>query len=1396
MPNVQVTFSGINPNSPTHLLAEGDVATATNVDFSLGGGALMARRGAVAFGQLDSGNPAVTRLFRNYNMADNIDGNPFYAANFTGTVYRGSNSSWTPVVTGTSNIVAINSYQQFALIAAGTDMVKDDGTNVTEWIKQAPTAAPTVTVNTLSPLVVGTSFQILQGSGTAGATCTFVTDDTGVAVVVIPLGTADLDFNSGNKIGNFGVHFVDIAFDDPTLVIRVSQDYVTDLTTSLSTATITVSATTTTVVSTAYEANSYWHAEINPNNGIVVPANADPDTLINSQLSVGTDTSQTPSLDDRARMISEINNSNTPTLSGVSQMGTSFNPWGVTRADFGMVGTYAPAVATHTPWQEIKAVRFVFQFTDVTTATIKGPVAIYGAQNFPLNDVNVGYVYWQTFATLDANNNKIGESAPSPTSKSYTMQQANTVVVGNGTTSGTAHGITHSIYYRQGGLLQTGYAVNTLALATATFTDTMNDIQALSVNDPIVTNIYNQADFPKTVFTIAPIFQNRVFVGERNYVRWSLPGQIDAFPKTSFVQVSNIGDNVKGLIVWPPGITIVNQNSVFELTGSDFEGGQLQLSASGARKGNFAPNTIIRTPYGIPLFNYDGLSMYQPGQGIDIELPWLLDTYGDMFRGGNDNDPAARKGNRIPAINYGEVINACAAYAEGKLYIAGASGTNTDNDTVWVISFLDKKVWWYQYPFNVWSLYWDYQNSRMMAGSDNNTIMQLEHGVEDQTTLETGTGTFNNIVWTARTKTWSVNNDTIMENVSLDSESSLIKVLPVYDISTNTTTATLTNITRGWNTPPLNGSFANAAYFDIVGTLISTNMGALYQLNFDLIPEPVRVQYYRTPYDTHNYEADKLWDVAYYDIDILPGITTASGTDTKTGVIVKAVTYVDTTAVMTNTLTGPTGGRQVFEFAFPAEIYGRVAYTTYTIGTLSGAAGTATYTNTASNFKLWTTYYDARNEPAKINYWRTDIQSMEEQICDAMDTDINPNGTVLGTVYVDNVGVSTATIVGTKRQSYTWTLPNTPSSELYGRTLYAAYTGTGLKHYRTWFHLRQEPDRWTNLITNKISGDEHEWKVFKPELNCLGHAVLCTAFIDGTAVATFTATGSVRMQYTFSLPIRTFGRTIHASYSSADGGTFKHYPPLALGANTTAAEFEGDVEPPRVTTFRTGPYDYPASQYLKTWLVELDPVNGTVTGTLIVDDVVLKTATFEGDRKQWFTVGMDLDDSNVIQTGSRYEVVYSNGQPDSHPSGTSARFKHYETKMETETKPFGKPVWAYSYRKLGGASQVDLARFWSIEWEAPLLSTATYFWDIDGANRLTGTNFATGTITTGGGAPDFCDRIPLPPGGRGYLFLFRFHADQPVKVYKVNLDLDQEGIKGLVRRETPGTPVREQTPHV
>lgn len=1338
----EVAFASVNPWAASHLLHDGEVQTATNIDFSVMGGALTPRRGGIYKNVF--GTAPITTVFYNHNDPATTINGPFYGIDTNSNLYRipDPNTTLSTVNILATNVISVvgqpasmNAYKQYTLVAGYPGVYKDDGTNVTEWIKQSP-SAPSVTVNTLTPITFTGTYSVPDGTLVSSntASCTFAVSagNTGNAVLAFTSNT-NLTVNGTHSIGNFGVFFVDIAFSDPTQVVMVGLDFsIADQTFS-----------------------NFLHVEIDPQNGGVVVGSDASLALINSQLTIGTNTASTVAQQEKLDIWSNISQNNFQPLSFVPSVASSLSPWANLVTQFSLVGQNAITTGASV-WSNIDAMRLSVQTVGTCTVTVAN-AQLMGSNDFPLTDVTSGYYYWQTFATLDTSSNKIDEGAASQPAGPFFMQNANAKVVQVGTATGTIHGANAVITYRQGGYMQGAYAVNTASYAGAltTFTDSMNDIDALTANWPMTIGQMAPTQFPGYCAAISQAVNDSIFVAAANYIRWTQPGQIGVFPLDFYQEVSHVGDDVVGLLAWNPGLIIVNKFSVYELYGSDFTQGQYTLTRTGSRRGSAAVNTILRTPYGIPLLNTDGITMYTPGYNVDQDISWFADKFADMFKGTGTGDPAALKGSRIPAINTGNIHKSCAAFTNHKLYIAVPTGASTVPNTVLVLDFSLKQAWVYTYPYNITALLAD--SGLIWAATDGGALMQLEVGTIDG--LPGGTATSSNIVWTARTKQWSADSTTVLENLAFDSEGTNIQIKALYDNNTTPTIGTLSSGSRTWQIPPLNGTFVNEVAFDINGTQ-SSGYNAVYQMKFDLLSEPPRIQYYRTEYDEHAWTADKLWDVHYSDIDI-------QGTSTVT-----LVAFVDTTAVMTQTMAGPTNGRQVFEFAYPAETYGRVAYTTYT--------------NTTTTFKHWETRRDARNEPAKINYWRTDIESLEENIIDAFDTDLNPNGTVTATVYVDNVATLTASLTGTNRQSMTTDIPLSQyPSHLYGRTMYVAYTGTGLKHYNTWFHKRLEPDRWTEFITSWDTEEEREIKVFMPELNCLGNTVLATTWLGvgnsgtKTAVSTHTITGTDRTQYTFSLPTEHYGRTARASYRTGTmSGTvftpttarFKHY----------STQFEGPKEPPRVTLYRTGPFAYPENHFLKTWQAEIDPLNGTVTGTLMVEDVIIQTATFSGNRKQWFTVGIDLNTNAdyVLNTGSRWEATYS--------CAATNQFKIYDTKMDSDVEPFRKVSWSFHYRKIGGASQVDLARYWSaftdvedVTHDGPIVGT--YWWDIDGQN------FTTGTLQFTNGH-EFTDRIAFPPGARGRLFEFRLYAPATIKVHNVNVDMMEEGIKALTRRGRQGSP--------
>lgn len=1410
---------GVNASAPAHLIPEDSVQTATNIDFSLEKGAARSRRGYGTF-EPTSGTGHYG-MFKSYGADTGTYS--FYTYNTGG----GSASVGCFRVNGVStgayaNIApALNQYGQFCkyhnitYIAStnGAGLRKDDGTNTTEWIKQIP-LAPKITVNTapsISVITGGTVTHVLEGTANPfNGTNTITNDATTGRCTVLQSATINLGTNNGNVTGTNGIIYANIGFSDPQNIYRVSIDFAVDAITvsgtATYTATVTNGTTTSTLTTTDYQITAgfqnYWHGQYTPNSGglslVDAYPSADQITAAAQQVNgVAVNAAQIASIQ------SNVNSNQTNPVTRVTFAGNVPGNIAIPMSNFDFVGTWT---GTGDPWQGLTGCRITVESFVTAQTTLLVNVNESGDAGHCLTDMNIGYSWYETFAEIDANGNFRGESAPSPATGPLKMTQCNVTVVDTSTITGSISGITHIITYRQGGYAQAPYAVNTRTLATATFTDSMADITALLINTPLTINVMKQADFGFVRVTADEAFYDRVYVGDSDNLgwrlRWSQIGRPDQFVSTNSAVVSpDFGDNMAKLVVWPPGLIIINWRSVYELTGSVFEGpnADFVLQRASCRRGSVAPGCCIKTPHGIPLLSWDGITMYQPGAGYDIALPWVVDQIGDAFRGIGGDDPAALDYARVPAVN-GNLANSWAAFAENKLYLAVPTGASTTNNTVFVLDFTTQKCWWYQYqnvgtgsqPIN--SLYWDFVNSTLYGGGTAG-ILQVENFVTEQA----GTGT-SGVPWFFKTREWTVANDTLVENLDIEYAGGPFEVDAIFDGTATITIGTCSSLPSGtsqktWSHFPLNGLVTNNIAFQFtqltgsnVGTNTTSAFGphtAVYQIGFDAIPEPKKVHFFQTEYKDNSSPGDKLWDVMFVDVGMLQAnMPVNQGTGTQTSTVsatgtVTAVTFVDGVAVMTNTILGtgtPSASRNIYTFSFPAETYGEIAYTTFT----STTSGTQT-ASTMGLFKIWDHRFEARNEPPRTTTWRTTIESLDEAICDAFDVDINPNGTVFGTCYVDNVALMTATITstaggeGNHRQSYTFALP----VEVYGRTIFVLYNGSGgnyFKHYNTFFHRRPEPDRWTNYVSERRSTVEHHFDYHEADVNPLGNTVTGTAYIDGTAYGTFTYTGTLRDRYPNAFPADTYGKTVWTQYNvvaatdtalNPKGGRFKFF----------SDRFNGTPEPDRLTFVQKILPPYPSEHYIKTWIAELNPL-GTCTGTLMVEGAAVSTFTFTGSIREIYNVGVDAPSTVYLQTATAVEVRYSgNGQ------GTG--FKHYRTEIESAPKPFGKTTWAFSYKKIGGASQIDMARFYSVDVEVPTGAsvTGTFVWDIDG---LTG--FSTNTLTFAAGTRTYIDRIPFPPGGRGRLFQNRITFSGAVKVWRSTIDTEHIGAKGVARTTIAGTP--------
>ena len=1214
-----VVFNKVLPGVPEHLLPEDAVATATNIDFSAGDGAARVRRGSWRKYYAGAGN--VTALYRHQGHALNADSYYFANSGASGTyaVYQGTTGTFASVKTGlTNDVIGINSYKDrtyIALTPTGSSVAVDTGGVAEAWPLPAPSGAPVVTVGTLAALSVLGTYTITEGTGSAAqvGTCTAsaAADTYRLQVSGTPTST-NLNVNGTNTVGDYGIHSVALYINNPEVVTRMSLDYSID--------------------DTTFE--NYYHAEMDVVLGY--DTLVDPETLVDALIEM--DTSTAISAEDRERAISEAREVLRMPVTKISAAKDAWTTWTIQRPNFQFIGSAdAPEV-----WTDIKAVRLVMEGRNNFAVVIKD-WQIKGAIDYPLNDVNVGYAYWETWQRRDSNGYVIDESVPSAATTRLTMQHAQSTA----TFSATAPTPwTHHVLYAQGGYMRAPYAVSTVTGAATTAVHNITDIKAISQNYQLNTGL--RTALVGNVTSISKPFKNRLFYTWENKVGWTFPGRPTQHPQLSNATVSHMGDHCRAVIPWGGRLVIVNRDSVYEMAGNIFEGDNQDwtLTKSGARHGSIPYRVPIETPYGIPMLDFDGFYMYMPGQGVETEIAWAANTLRDFFTGPGVTDPAYDKGQRIPVLAVNYITSASSVWYDGKLYLAVATGADTTPKTVLVFDFRKQHVSWYTFSYSIFSMFVDRGLQRLLVGSTSGVIFEWLSATQDQVPA-TGTATNVGIPWNFKTRKWTTPGDLVLENLAVECEGTGIVVNAIVD-NTSSALGTITSGTRArpeWQDLSLDGRVCNSLQFEFSGTKNYDDPCAIYGMQWDTLVEPKQVNFFRTEYNDNGHEGEKVWDIDVSDIDII-----GTGTVTK-------VSFVDGAAVMTNSLIGATAKRVKFHNSFPNNTFGDIAYSTYT-------------SSSGVNFKLWNHKYFARNEPPPVTKYRTDIESLEEFIIDAVDADIDTEGTaVLGVCYVDGSAVGTATFdAKSTQQSYTWKLP----VETYGRTLWVEYAGASghaFKHYKTWFHKRPQPDRWTNFVSDK--------------------------------------------------------------------------QPL------------------------------PANYHVKTWLPTLDCLGGSVIGTCMANGTAISTETFTGtaNRPHTFNVSLEMTAAHAIENATEVWAIYN--------AVSTGKFKHFNTNFETEVKPFGKKEWTITYKKLGGATELDMARYWTLDAQGEGTATLTSMWDIDGSTTNTETFTLTNRQTR---------RAAFPPGERGRLFQVRLWSSQNFQVYKSNLDIMRVGVKGFSRTTIAGSP--------
>src|SRR5437867_5536744 len=166
--------------------------------------------------------------------------------------------------------------------------------------------------------------------------------------------------------------------------------------------------------------------------------------------------------------------------------------------------------------------------------------------------------------------------------------------------------------------------------------------------------------------------------------------------------------------------------------------------------------------------------MYDPSQGIDYPLDWVMQKVGDIWKGTNATDPAGYKGNRVPQLTQDKIKYACAAYTDNRLYVGLPTnqGTSTaignSSNVILVIDFRYKQCWINKYPFSFNNIFWDQFKNRLYVITANGNVVTLENGLVDITDVAGGSGTpAVSVAWNFKTRSWPAPTEILMENLAI-----------------------------------------------------------------------------------------------------------------------------------------------------------------------------------------------------------------------------------------------------------------------------------------------------------------------------------------------------------------------------------------------------------------------------------------------------------------------------------------------------------------------------------------------------------------------------------------------------------------------------------------------------
>lgn len=1195
MKSQSLNFRTLNLTSARDKLAEGEVASALNIDFGREVGAAVVRRGTspIYAGSTRISHPNVRTIARHYIDPYSIGSSKWYTSTATAT-YR----DLTQIGSGGEHVPMVQ-FKEWMIISTEAGGIMDDGTTTIPWIGHAPSTAPSVSVENAplyQPAGVWTAQQVTTwtpaGDGNGGVA-------EGTDKIVIQFTPSNGNFD----LAEDSIFYIDISLSNTDVV--VTQEW------SIG----------------APDFKNVMRAQCVPGQPTALFAN--PALVVDIA---------NASLEERERMLEEMRMHAKMPSTALTLSPNVYGVWAVQRPMFEMSSSVAA------DWSNIGAVRYIVEGTGDMMVGIRN-LAVSNTTGYPLNDPSSGYVWWETWVTK-----KDGyvsrESAPSPPSARKPVQAARATIT-LPVTPPASYGYTHRRIYRQGGYMRDAYLVAEVPIATTTVIDAKSDVDALLGNVRMVRDIYSNQEFGGYATCFSEPFNGRLVFGFENRIWWSEPNMPGMVRRTSWAEVSHAGDHVQAIVNWGPILVVINRDSIYEVDG------ELRVQRSNSPRGSKAKKVPCSTPYGIPILDYDGLHFYQPGASNIIQYDWIQRAVGNLSPLLNtyyiNNSFAVWADNRLylaiptqssspDTILVFDFVHQTTSLWKYPYAITAGYWNQVDNELIlgtphglvngnsrfsdndWtptaelpVTWNFETGLWTFVPESRLMNIGVDWRGSASVEiaanGGPYTTI--LSSSGPRRRELPTASGTLYNTVsfrfsgqgpgavyaleWDAYDEVPKVlfarspyaRFDTDMRlnavTVHADALSSNVTVR-VYVNGSVVHTTTITGDGPTGYTITIPETVGASAFVE----LESTTPFRFYELRFHGEPEPAVVTRLRV--DEKIYEQEQEFKAWAANMDCLGNTVTVS-------------IYIDATLITTFQVSGQ--GRKGYVQALPASgpvhPMGRHIWAEYSGGP----------------FRHYATWYEVKAEPSRLHHFRTNPDMRgEEHEWKAFSYVLE--GTATAKVYIDGAEVLQKSVSGAGVEA----LP--PST--FGRTAYVVYSSSApFKHYGTTFTTRAEPHRLTSFRTDPdMRGEEHEWRTISYVLE--GSAT-AEVYIDGVLVTTFTATGAGVQ----ALPPLTYGRTAYVIYTSST--PFKHY----------GTSWGAEVEPPRVTSWVYTHEPLPSTARLKTLVSVLNCLGGTVTAQVEVDGVVVKTVELTGGGRTTYNTALDV-------SGASVRVFYSAATPFKHYS--------------------------------------------------------------------------------------------------------------------------------------------------